>query len=482
MPASPRDLLRVNRFLPFEEGGRRLMYVVSNAAFCEADDPTWALAGAVVGRDRVTRSEILGDLAKRFGDAEASEAVFSFEQLEIFEPFERSRAPADGQALPLEPLSSLVLHVSHDCNMRCGYCYADFGRYGGDFGYMDPDLAVAHTARFFDQLGDTRKIQMTFFGGEPLMNMAVVRAAHAYAKERAAREGRRIAFGLTTNGTLLTKELAAYFDGEGFSITVSIDGPPDVNDRLRPLQDGRNSYDAILAAVRESGIRSPHARVTLTRRCLDVARIVRHLLDAGFADVGVSPVASGSDRFDLDGADLETLLAGLAVLADEFVDRARRGEVYPFSNIRTVLEQISTGDVRSVPCGAGTRLAAADNKGALYACHRLVGQPEFEMGHVTTGIDDRKRLRILTDMHPRTREPCQSCWARYLCGGGCHHIAWLHSDRKAAPWHLGDHFCDFLRGWYRLALYTYARMIEEAPEVLATLKGPRSACSQPQGQ
>ncbi len=486
MPASPKDLLRVNRFYPFEEEGRRFIFVVDNAAFCEADESAWLLASTLAGAERVKRSELTKILAEQLGESGANDAVFGFEQLDILQPFERPHPPRDGQPLIMEPFSTLVLHVSHDCNMRCGYCYADYGRYGGDFGYMDPELAVKHTERFFDQLGPTKRVQMTFFGGEPLMNMPVVYAAHSYAKARAEKEGRRISFGLTTNATLLTRELTEFFERERFSMTVSIDGPPDVNDRLRPLQDGRNSYETILEAVKTSGVRAA-ARVTLTRKCLDVARIVRHLIEAGFAEVGVSPVASGNARFDLDRDDLQVLLRGLRELCDDFVAYAKQGKVFPFSNVRTLVEQIAAGDARGVPCGAATKLVAADNKGDLYACHRLVGKEQFRVGNLATGVDDALRFELLKSIHPRTREPCQECWARYLCGGGCHHIAWLHTGDRAgeeqpAPWTIGDFFCDFLRDWYRLGLYTYARMSEEAPEMLGRLHGPRSACNQPQGQ
>lgn len=483
IPVSPKDLLRVERFYPFEEGDKRLLFVVDSAAFCELDEAGWMLAQQISGEGRVKKSDVHAALAERFGAEEADATLEGFEQLEVLVPFDRPTFQRHRADLPLDPVQSLVLHVSHDCNMRCGYCYADYGRYGDDFGYMDPKLAVEHTKKFFDQLGDTRSVSLTFFGGEPLMNMDVVYAAHAYAKQRAAEEGRKIGFGLTTNGTLLTKELVDWFDREGFTITVSIDGPPDVNDRLRPIQDGTKSYDVIMSKVHESGVRAS-ARVTLTKKCLDVARIVRHLVGAGFKDVGVSPVATGNGKFDLDGPDLERLLAELHLLSDDFVEWAKQGKIFPFSNIRTVVEQIAAGDARPVPCGAGTKLVAADNKGDLYACHRLVGQEQFKMGHVDTGIDPALRSQILDGMHPRSRAPCESCWARYLCGGGCHHIAWLHSSSGAAPWTISNDFCDFLRGWYRLGLYTYARVMDEAPEVMARLRGQATTtgCNQPQGQ
>jgi uncharacterized protein len=481
MPVRPDDLLRVGGFFPFEEGGRRLLFVVENAAFCEADEVSWALAERLLGESRVSRSQLRATLLERFPEAEVDAAMLAFEQLEVLVPWDRPRLPADQVPIgEVAPLSSLVLHVAHDCNLRCGYCYADFGRYGAEFGMMTADVAIAHVERFFAQAKDRKQVHVTFFGGEPLMNMPVVYAAHARAKELAIGQGRSIAFGITTNGTLLTDELADFFKKEGFTVTVSIDGPPDVNDRLRPMEGGQGSYERIMERVRSTKVDAV-ARVTLTRRSTDVARIVRHLVEAGFREVGVSPVASGNDRFDLDASDLAKVLAGMSDLGDEFVAWAKEGKLFPFSNIRALLGQIAAGEPRALPCGAATHLAAADNKGDLYACHRFVGVEALKIGSLAEGVDEKKRFTLLHDLHPRSRAPCNSCWARYLCGGGCHHIAWLHSEKRVAPWTIGDHFCDFLRGWYRIGLHTYARLASEAPEMLSRLGGPRTACSQPQG-
>lgn len=480
MPAHPGDLLRVNRFFAFEENGRRLIFVVDNAAFAEADDVSWALACALGAESRVRRSALVLSLAPRFGAEAIEEAIVGFEQLEILAPNDYPRVAPDAQPLSLEPLASLVLHVSHDCNLRCGYCYADFGRYGSDPGIMTEEMAERHVARFFEQLGPRSPVHVTFFGGEPLMNLPVVFAAHRSVKARAEAEGRKTSFSLTTNGTLLTNELVEFFARERFLITVSIDGPPDVNDRLRPLQDGGGSYERIMERVRSTGLQAI-ARVTLTRRSTDVARIVRHLIGAGFKEVGFSPVATGNDKFDLGPRELERVLDGMRALADDFVSWAEDGRIFPFSNIKALVEQIASGSTRAMPCGAGTRLVAADNKGDYYACHRLVGEEAFKLGNVTDGFDREGRARLLRDFHPRDRAPCGDCWARFLCGGGCHHIAWLHSARAAAPWTISDGFCDFLRAWYRLGLGTYARVLERAPGMIHQMRGEKTPCSQPAG-
>ncbi|MBI4815442.1 MAG: radical SAM protein [Deltaproteobacteria bacterium] len=478
-PLPVRDRLTIRPFHAFEEGGRKLLFVVENAAFVEADEASFMLAELLTGRDVTSRSALLSELTQRCSAADAEAAVLGLEQLEILVPKEIPRSPP-APDLHLTPLASLVLHVAHDCNLRCGYCYADFGRYGQSFGLMREDLAIAHVAKFFDQLGSTEKIHLTFFGGEPLMNVPVVSAAHSYAKSRAATEGRKISFGLTTNGTLLTKELADWFAREEITITVSIDGPPDVNDRLRVMSDGQGSYSEIVSRVRESGVRAI-ARVTLTHQSTDVARIVRHLVEAGFVEVGVSPVATGRKRFDLDGEDLKLVLKGFRELAEDFVSWAEKGRLFPFSNVKKLMEQIAAGQPRPTPCGAGTALVAADDKGDWYACHRLVGQEAFRIGNASLGTDGPRRFGLVQRLDPRGREPCGTCWARYLCGGGCHHIAWLHAGEGEAPWAIGEFFCDFLRDWYKLGLSTYADLVERAPGLLVHLRGSRTACSQPSG-
>jgi uncharacterized protein len=495
MPTRTAELLRVEPFVPFEEAGRRLVFVVDNTAFVEADDAAWALAEHLGATPRVDRAALVRWLAERFGQATAEQTVEAFRQLEILRPADWPRVRPSHPASVITAAgtllapSSLVLHVAHDCNLRCGYCYADFGRYGSDAGMMTEAQAEAHVDRFFDALDASdagapgpqrRPVHVTFFGGEPLMNMPVVYAGHARAKARAQATGRPLAWGLTTNGTLLTDEHVAFFDRERFTVTVSIDGPPDVNDRLRPIEGGGGSYAKIMERVAATGLR-PVARVTLTKRATDVRRIVMHLVEAGFREVGVSPVTTGSNKFDMGPEELAKVLEGMRALADEFVAWAKQGRLLPFSNLRGMLEQVGSGEPRGLPCGAGTNLVAADNKGDLYACHRLVGDDNFKIGTLDGGYDEPRRLALFRETHPATRAPCEQCWARYLCGGGCHHIAYVQSEKAPAPWTLSNDFCDFLRAWYRLGLTTYARIADEAPAMLGQLRGVRAACSQPSG-
>jgi uncharacterized protein len=279
---------------------------------------------------------------------------------------------------------------------------------------------------------------------------------------------------------LLTREIADYLRDNRVTVSISLDGPADVNDKLRPFAEGKgSSYQAVVDAVRASGIRAV-ARVTLTRRSTDVARIVRSLVEVGFVEIGVAPVATGKDVYDLGAKELAKVLEGFGSLADDFVAAAKVGRLFPFSNVKSLMSQIHAGEVRGMPCGAGLELVAGDMQGNMYACHRFVGDEAKRMGSIDAGVDAERRLSFLQDNHMKKRPECGKCWARYLCGGGCHHIAHVQTLPGQVV-QLSATTCDFLRGFYRLGLSTYARLVVEAPDFLATLTGERDACSQPTG-
>ncbi len=469
----------VRPIYPFEADGRRYLFVVESAAFAELGEESWAVADFLAARKRATGLEVLGALGSRIGDDAVRSGLDEMSRLGVLVPADLPWMPPDARVPVRTGFGSLTLHVAHDCNLRCGYCYAEYGRYGGEAGMMSPETAVLLVDRLFDDAADRRVVHVTFFGGEPLLNMPAVYAAAERAESLAKKSGRELRMGLTTNGTLLTSEIAAWLREHHITVSVSLDGPADVNDRLRPYADGRGSYEAVVDAVRRTGLRCV-ARVTLTRRSTDVARIVRHLVDVGFHEVGVAPVATGDARYDLGPAHLEKVLVGYRALAVDFVDAIANGRSFPFSNLRAMIEQIHAGEARPMPCGAGLELAAASMDGELYACHRMLGAPSFRTGSLASGIDEPARWKFLSDHHPRNRPPCETCWARFLCGGGCHHMAHVLGP-KDGPVEIPEFFCDFLRAQFRIGLLAYAEIATRAPGWLDRLDPAPTACSQPVG-
>ncbi len=291
----------------------------------------------------------------------------------------------------------------------------------------------------------------------------------ARGRALAERSGKRVRFSLTTNGTLLDPPAIALLAAGGVSATISIDGPPEVHDAIRVRPDGSGSYrEAVERARPLLAARPTPARVTLTRRCLDVERIVDHLLAEGFCEAGVTPAATLDPALRLDGSDMERLASRLEDAARRYEAAALSGRPWPFSNVTNLLVQFRDGASRGYPCGGGAGLLAAAATGELYACHRSVGDPRFALGHVRSGIDRRRQAGFLAAVHVSRKSECRGCWLRGLCGGGCHFQGALDRGRIDAP---PVEWCGLIRRWYEACLRVYLTLREERPGFLDSIAG-----------
>lgn len=364
----------------------------------------------------------------------------------------------DGRPSPVPPLSSLSLNVAQSCNMACGYCYADEGRFGGHSRRMSREVARQAVDRLISEAAPSSDLLVGFMGGEPLLNRQLVHDIAVYASEQAALAGHRARFSITTNATLLNAADAMLFHEYPFCVQVSIDGPPAVNDRSRPMQDGGGSYARVMRGLDLlNGAGRPRqlsARVTVTRGSGELEASLDHLIGLGFDDAGFAlAVFSPSDLLQVGPADLGGLLRQMVNCGRKCLAEIKVGRNYPFTNFLTAMEEIHRGTHRPYPCGAGAAYLSASAEGKLYACHRLVEDPAFAMGDIWSGSDHEARARHLRDRHVDRMEPCRSCWARYLCGGGCYH-------EVARRGRVG---CDYIRGWLEFCLGAYAELSAAAP-------------------
>lgn len=367
--------------------------------------------------------------------------------------------PRIGDEAPARmPVRALSLAVAQKCNLGCTYCYASEGDFGSTPTNMALDTALAAADLLFAETPPGERIHLAFLGGEPLANRGVLRRTTEHARRRAVAEGRRIGFAITTNGTLLTPEDADFFEKYGFAVTVSLDGPREDHDRQRPFKGGRGSFDAIVARVvpllARAHAMQVTARVTVTPANLRLRKTLEQLLDLGFTSVGFSPMlASPTGRGEMRPEDLAAMLNAMIDCGLEFERRALRGEPYGFDNLATALREIHRGTHRPYPCGAGAGYMAVSAEGGLAACHRFVGDPAGAMGALGSGIDTGRQADWLASRHVHKQAPCRTCWARYLCGGGCHHEVLMR----------GRSSCDYVRGWLHYSLQAYLRMIEAMP-------------------
>jgi uncharacterized protein len=365
-----------------------------------------------------------------------------------------SPIPAD-PAAQLNPPAALSLNIAQVCNLACSYCYADEGRFGGHAELMPEEVAFAAIDRLLAEARG-KSVTVGFIGGEPLLNRPVLHRAAGYACERARERRQRVRFSITTNATLVTAADIQLFRRHAFGVSVSLDGGAAVNDVNRRAHDGKSAWDSAVERLRplldEPGRVKLAARATVTRQDLRILERVEALAAAGFTDIGVSPVrTSPAPDLALRESDWPGLLAEFERAGDAEFNRASRGLPLRFSNLATALKQIHHGSARRLPCGAGDNYLSVSASGEYFACHRTIGDARFRMGG-PGGDDARGRFLAARDVD---RQPlCRSCWARYLCGGGCH-------AEVAASGRSG---CDYIRGWLEYCLRFYDRLLRIRPD------------------
>ena len=330
--------------------------------------------------------------------------------------------PEAAMALPKSAVvKALCLHVSHDCNLRCKYCFASTGDFGtGHRMTMDFETAKRAIDWVVAKSGKRRNIEIDFFGGEPLMAMDTVKRTVEYARSLEKERNKVFRFTITTNGVLLNDETIEYINREMSNVVLSLDGRQPVNDRMRPTVNGKGSYEVIVPKFQKlvagRGTKDYYVRGTFTRDNLDFSQDVLHMGDLGFRHVSVEP-ASGplDDPFAIKEEDLEKVEAEYEKLAGQLMERPDIN----FFHFNVDLAQGPCVIKRLRGCGAGCEYVAITPDGDIYPCHQFVGKEEYRMGNVFDGSFDMDISGTFAQQNIYTRPACRECWARFYCSGGC---------------------------------------------------------------
>jgi len=457
---------RLGEFHPFAGGGKSYLYLVPSGAIFELDGPSAAVIDRLRPGER-SREDLLAELGP-----DAAEVLDELAQSRAIVSGPGFHDPVEKAPLPF-PLNTLVLNVTNQCNLSCKYCY-EFGEDRvanpeGKAKFMPEDTARASVDYLLANSQGRRSVHLTFFGGETLMNFPVVRSTIEYAREKARAAGKYIDFSLTTNATLLTPHVIEYLAENQVGVTISIDGPKELNDQLRVFANGRGIYDIIAPKIRELLARHTSrpigARVTLTSQVVDVLKIYRHLKnDLGFHEVGFAPVTTSPVRlYAIGGGGLDLVLEQFKTLAREYLDHALRGEHHGFSNVTDTLAELHQGISKAHPCGAALGLLGVGPSGDLAPCHRFVDSDAHKLGHISTGVDRAKQADFLDRGHINRKIECHTCWARPVCSGGCYHEAHV---RYGDTGHANLHYCDWIRGWTDVCLSVYGEIAARNPKFL----------------
>lgn len=409
----------------FESNGYHLVLDVNSGAVCELDEMSDALL------------DFAGESMPDALPAQAVRALPQYRPAELAEAWDELLAlKKDGRlfspdiygayrgAGDLAPIKSMCLNVAHDCNLRCAYCFASTGDFGGGrklmpftVGKQAIDFLLAHA-------GGRRNLELDFFGGEPMMNFGVVKELVAYGREAEKKVGKNIRFTTTTNALLLDDEKIDFINREMHNVVLSIDGRPAVHDRMRRRVDGSGSFDTILANIKRlverRGGKEYYVRGTFTRENLDFSKDVLYLADEGFREISVEPVIlPESSPLALRREDLPRIYAEYDTLAREMIRRERQDRGFHFFHFMVDMENGPCAIKLLRGCGCGNEYVAVTPEGDLYPCHQFVGNEAFKMGSVTDGRVDEAMKERFSRANIFTKRGCEACWAKFYCSGGC---------------------------------------------------------------
>lgn len=324
-------------------------------------------------------------------------------------------------------IKALCLHICHDCNLRCKYCFANAGDFHtGKRSMLDFETGKKAVDFVIEQSSTRRNIDIDFFGGEPLINWDIVVALTHYIEETGPKHGKDIRLTITTNALLLDEEKTDFINKHMANCVLSLDGRPEVNDLMRPYPSGKGSYELVTKNIREfikkREDKPYYVRGTYTRNNKDFSQDVKHIVSLGIKQVSIEPVVSPDDvEYAITEADLPVLFDEYDKLARYYNESRLNGEPFGFFHFMIDLTNGPCAYKRLKGCGVGSEYVAVTPEGDIYPCHQFAGQEEFKMGNVNdVPIKLNQSVRDhFKDLLVPQKAACSACWAKYFCSGGC---------------------------------------------------------------
>ncbi|ASJ74091.1 quinohemoprotein amine dehydrogenase maturation protein [Granulosicoccus antarcticus] len=445
---------------------RRVLFHIPSSALFNLDPLSAELLDLFKNQGALSAVDLETHFRGRCTPDSLLEALQEFRDLEIISE-NADQVPANPKvSIEQYPLSTLVLNVNTGCNLGCTYCYKEDLTTPTRGEKMAFDTACSSIDLLLKEGASRERINIVFFGGEPLSNLPLIKAATEYAETRCAELGVTVDFSMTTNATLLKEDTVDWLNAHRFSIAISMDGPAVIHDRHRKTIGGKGTHELVAAKARmllsRYDSRPVGARVTLTNGNTDLQAIHHHLRDElGFFEVGYAPVTTSDVAvFNLDSDELKTVFEGMKALGQDYLEKALAGSNNGFSNMHQLMTDLHLGSRKALPCGAGVGMLAVDHEGELNLCHRFTGSDLPTFGNVKIGIDKPSLGKFLNKAADRSGRGCETCQIRNLCSGGCYHESYAHDGDPLKPVY---HYCDLMRDWVDFGIGIYSRIIDENP-------------------
>lgn len=360
-------------------------------------------------------------------------------------------------------VKALCLHIAHDCNLACKYCFAGEGEYHGDRSLMSYEVGKKALDFLIANSGNRVNLEVDFFGGEPLMNFQVVKDLVAYGRSQEKEHNKKFRFTLTTNGVLLDDDVMEFANKEMANVVLSIDGRKEVHDAMRPTRNGKGSYDLIIAKFKKMAeLRNQtnyYVRGTFTHYNTDFSKDVLHLADLGFKQISMEPVVAGPDMdYAITPEDVPKICEEYDLLAKEMVKREREGKGFNFFHFMIDLSGGPCVYKRLSGCGSGTEYLAVTPWGDLYPCHQFVGIEDFKVGNVDEGITNTEVVDEFKLCNVYAKPKCRDCFARFYCSGGCAANSYNFHGNLIDSYEVG---CDLEKKRVECAIMIKAALAEE---------------------
>jgi len=339
-------------------------------------------------------------------------------------------------------IKAMCLHVAHDCNLRCKYCFASQGDFKGERSLMSLEVGKRALEFLCENSGRRRNLEVDFFGGEPLMNFDLVKELVNYGREIENKYNKHFRFTITTNGVLLDDEKIDYINENMDNVVLSLDGRKDVNDNMRKTVTGKGSYDVIIPKFKElvkrRGYKDYYIRGTFTSYNLDFSEDALHFYNEGFKKISIEPVVTSPENdYALKDEHVDEILREYEKFSKEYIDIKKKDKDFLFFHFMIDLNQGPCLAKRSIGCGAGSEYVAVTPEGELYPCHQFVGNEDFKLGDVFSGVLNTKKREEFKKANVFAKEECKSCWAKFYCSGGCHANAYNTNGDILKPYRIG---------------------------------------------
>lgn len=455
----------------YRQGGLNIAYDVNSGSLHLLDDKTYSFLTELSELQKedpalLKNSEkLLNTAGSNLRADEKKEIIQELAELQKANILFSCEAEEVNPDYPERPLiKAMCLHIAHDCNLRCRYCFAETGSFGGSRGLMDLETGKKAIDFLLQNSGDRPSCEVDFFGGEPLMNFSVIRELVIYGRQKAEELGKKIKYTLTTNAVLLNDTVAEYLEQEGISVVLSLDGRPEINDKMRPFANGKGSYDRIIDNILKFIAKRPntsryaigkyyYVRGTYTHYNPDFYKDVLHLADLGINRISLEPVVAPLEQsYALQPEDLAKINQSYDILAEKVLEYAHKGNEFTFFHFNAGLDDGPCLPKRLSGCGAGHEYVAISPEGDIYPCHQFVGQEKYKLGSLDDSplVLPEDMVQAFRQANIYAKEDCRICWARFSCGGGCHAANVAYSGELTKVYPFG---CEIQKKRLEIAYY-----------------------------